>query len=293
MKIKIKTLSSVILSPRMEKALYQGVDFKEVEMKDVGDVEFRAKEGSQNINIVYPFYSYENRELLAENSFSCAETYYIPASSLKGAVLGNMNMMSNDDEEKSFRRNIAFQDTEIDGSKIQLRSLYKFQYLYQEQKTQNEQQEVIYKTPKFTPFFPKVAIEMLKSKEEFETEVLLKISEESFCERLEKSFEITGNKLMNYIQETKNRIRDIRSWKIKDNNDCIDKLKRIEANIQQQLNENKKMIFLGGYKGILGSLSQEVKLDGSRKIKNGFYIDERTFLPYGLVEVSIKENLSI
>ena len=34
MKLKFKTISSVILSPRMEKALYKGVDFKEIIMKD-------------------------------------------------------------------------------------------------------------------------------------------------------------------------------------------------------------------------------------------------------------------
>ena len=46
---------------------------------------------------------------------------------------------------------------------------------------------------------------------------------------------------------------------------------------------DRKLLFLGGYKGILGSLTR--KLDEIQKVKNGFYIDEETMLPYGLVEV--------
>ena len=47
---------------------------------------------------------------------------------------------------------------------------------------------------------------------------------------------------------------------------------------------DRKLLFLGGYKGILGSLTSQ--LDKSQKVQNGFYIDEETMLPYGLVEVS-------
>ena len=65
------------------------------------------------------------------------------------------------------------------------------------------------------------------------------------------------------------------------------KLNKIKCNIQKQLSSNKNMIFLGGYKGILGSLSQfsSPQQDENHKITNGFYIDEETLLPYGLVEV--------
>jgi len=61
MKLKFKTISPVILSPRMEKALYKGVDFKEIIMKDT------KIEKVENINIIYPFYSYEDRDLLSES----------------------------------------------------------------------------------------------------------------------------------------------------------------------------------------------------------------------------------
>lgn len=274
MKLKFQTISPVILSPRMEKGLYKGIDFKEILKR-------------KDINIVYPFYNYEDRNLLSEKYFSYAKEYYIPASSLKGALLGSKK----NEAEDSLRSKILFQDIQVSDSHVRLRNLYKFQYLYQEtrEKGRNEKQEMIYKTPKFTSFFPGIAIEMLCSNKEFEGKVLLKtpeISEEFFKNKLEESFGITKRKLENYIKEIENRVKDIYLWiKTPENKKCIDKLKEMKSYIQSQLNSEKNIIFLGGYKGILGSLSQEIRLEENHKIKNGFYIDKDTLLPYGLVEV--------
>lgn len=268
----------MILSPRTQKALYKGVDFKE----DEEDVKI---EELDNINIVYPFYSYENRELLSEQDFSYAKEYYIPASSLKGSLLGQKK----GEEENTFRSKILFQDIRISKSYIRLRNLYKFQYLYQETQEDNANKGNEKKKPKFAPFFPNIAIEMIESGKEFEGEVLLKIpdlSEEFFRNKLNESFEITKKKLENYMKETEKRIEAINSWEIKAE-DCIDKLKGVKASIQIQLERKKNFIFLGGYKGLLGSLSQLEIKDENHKIQNGFYIDENTLLPYGLVAVEI------
>ena len=118
MKLKFTTISPVILSPRMEKALYKDVDFKEV--KEIEKVD--------NIKVVYPFYTYESRDLLFEKCFSYAKEYYIPASSLKGALLGSKKSR----DENSFRSKILFEDIKISKEYIELKRLYKFQYLYQE-----------------------------------------------------------------------------------------------------------------------------------------------------------------
>ena len=126
MKLKFKTISSVILSPRMEKALYKGVDFKEIIMKDT------KIEKVENINIVYPFYSYDDRDLLSESNFLYANGYYIPASSLKGALLGSKK----DEKENSFRSKILFHDVKIRD--IKLKNLYKFQYLYEKKDNQEK-----------------------------------------------------------------------------------------------------------------------------------------------------------
>ena len=292
MKLKFKTISSVILSPRMEKALYKGVDFKEIIMKDT------KIEKVENINIVYPFYSYDDRDLLSESNFLYANGYYIPASSLKGALLGNKRGK----EENRFRSKILFKDIIIGNSHIRLRNLYKFQYLYQEaegknnnngQNQLNYKQNLVYKTPKLEPFFPSVAIDMIGIGTEFESEILFKsgISEEVLNRKLEESISITKSKLDNYIKEIKQRIENINLW-IKDGKlkkaaekeeDYVNSLKCIENNIESLIKDGKKIFFLGGYKGILGSLT--TKLDENQKVKNGFYIDEGPMLPYGLVEV--------
>lgn len=269
----------MILSPRTQKALYKGVDFKE----DEEDVKI---EELDNINIVYPFYSYENRELLSGQDFSYAKEYYIPASSLKGALLGQKK----GEEENTFRSKILFQDIRISKSHIRLRNLCKFQYLYQEEtQKDNANKGNEKKKPKFTPFFPNIAIEMIEDGKEFESAVLLKIpdsSDEFFRSKLDESVCVTRKKLENYIKEIEKRIEDISSWQVKAE-DCLDELKGVKASIQQQLEGNKKCIFLGGYKGLLGSLSQLEIKDEGHKIQNGFYIDENTLLPYGLVAVEI------
>ena len=61
----------------------------------------------------------------------------------------------------------------------------------------------------------------------------------------------------------------------------IEQLQKIKEAIKRQVSSGKNMIFLGGYKGILGSIL--VKSDV--EIRNGFYIDVKTNLPYGLVEI--------
>lgn len=288
MKIKFTTISPVVLSPRMEKALYKDVDFKKI--ADINMINLAKKE-RENIKIVYPFYSYDSRDLLPENEFLYAKEYYIPASSLKGALLG----MKRDEKENILRSGILFRDIELGKSDIKLKNLYKFQYLYQDNKEENGNngQGRVYKTPKFGPFFPSVAVEMIESGKEFEGEILLRpeVSEEVLKNRLNKNFLVTKNKLENYIKEVEGRIQNINFWiknkKInkqeEENEDCIEKLENIQKRMQQ-IKSRKNIIFLGGYKGILGSLS---RLDKNRNIQNGFYIDEETMLPYGLVELSI------
>ena len=281
-KLKFKTISSVILSPRVEKALYKGIDFKSIKNDD-------------KTKMIYPFYSYCDRELDADKDYSKDDIdYYIPASSLKGALL-----CENKTEEKSIRSKILVKDINRLKDNIKLDNLYKFQYLY-EKKDNNEKNKTetaqtstatydkkkynneTNKIPKYTVFFPGVAIEMLESKKEFESEILMKsseITEEIFMKKLNEVFVSTKNKLDNYLKETKERIEYTQA--------CVkEKLKKVENNIKQ-LDSNKNMIFLSDYKGILGSLSQSDLFQQNKepRITNGFYIDEETLLPYGLVEV--------
>lgn len=296
MKLKFTAISPVILSPRMEKALYKGVDFKGIKK----DMENSKIENVGTIKLIYPFYSYERRDLLDENDFSYANEYYIPASSLKGALLSGIK----NEDENSFRSSILFQDIKISKENIELKNLYKFQYLYQDNKEENGNngQGIVYKTPKFPkfgPFFPSVAVEMIESGKEFEGEILLRpeVSKEVLKNRLNKNFLVTKNKLENYIKEVEERIKNINSWiedgklerQVEDsegNGNYIEKLKSIQRRIKE-IQNRKNIIFLGGYKGVLGSLSE---INNTQKIRNGFYIDRETMLPYGLVEVDFEKN---
>lgn len=293
MKLKFTAISPVILSPRMEKALYKDVDFKEIKKNTVNP----KIENVGNIEIIYPFYSYERRDLLCENYFSHAKEYYIPASSLKGTLLSGIKK----EDENSFRSSILFQDIKISKENIELKNLYKFQYLYQNDKKKNKdnKQKNDYKTPKFSSFFPSIAIEMIESGKNFEGEILLKsgVSEELFKKKLDKSFDITKKKINNYIKEVEERIKNINSWiedgklerQVEDsegNENYIEKLKSIQKRIKE-IQNRKNIIFLGGYKGILGSLSE---INNTQKIRNGFYIDRETMLPYGLVEVGFEKD---
>ena len=107
--------------------------------------------------------------------------------------------------------------------------------------------------------------------------------------KLEESYYITKIKLDNYIKEIKQRIEKINSWikdgKLKedDEKEYINKLECVEQNIKSLVKKDVKLIFLGGYKSILGSLTTQ--LDENKKVQNGFYIDKESMLPYGLVEV--------
>ena len=293
-KLKITTISPLILSPRTEKALYKGVDFKNIKE----DIKNSNIENVDKINIIYPFYSYEERDLLPGNEFSYAQEYYIPASSLKGALLSGIK----NEDDNSFRTKILFQDIKISKENIELKNLYKFQYLYQndKKKNKNNKEKTVYKAPKFETFFPSLAIEMIGGGKKFETEVLFRCEVSvDFKNKLEDSFESTKNKLNNYMEEVEKRITNIESWikerkvenqveKSKDNENYLEKLKKIKYNIQkllQQIQNKKNIVFLGGYKGILGSLSQ---LDQNHNVQNGFYIDKETMLPYGLLEVNVE-----
>lgn len=137
-------------------------------------------------------------------------------------------------------------------------------------------------------FFPALALEMLKSEESFEANILLKISEDEFRDILKETFDTTKQKLERYMKEIGSRIAELKSWqknrKVQDQNtldEPIEQLQKIKEAIKRQVSSGKNMIFLGGYKGILGSIL--VKSDV--EIRNGFYIDVKTNLPYGLVEI--------
>lgn len=278
MEIIFKTISPVILSPRDSGALYATIDFEEFEADNA-------------IKIIYPFYSYEDRAFKANKAFEKAKEYFVPASSLKGALLLN-------NEFKELRSKVFIKDSKIENNLIELKPLYKFQYLYQENTGDKNKKN---KNPVLEKFFPTLNIEMLNTDAEFSAHVNFKnpkgagikldnsnssddYTRENFQKAIENTEKITKNKLKNYNMEIGKRIKSIENLNLADGGkDAVKALKKMRGKIDELIAENRKILFLGGYKGILGSL-QNLKNE-KNTIQNGFYIDTDTMLPYGLVEI--------
>ncbi|MDY2986545.1 MAG: hypothetical protein SOR77_02795 [Peptoniphilus sp.] len=263
MELKLKTVSPVILSSRNHSALYKGMDYK--------------KTCSDKFSIIYTFFSYENRIGKINEDFKKANSYYIPASSLKGSLLLKTNV------ENSFRRNIIFSDVLIDKEQLVLKNLMKFQYLYENSKDTSK----VNKIPKYDEFFPSIGIEMLKSDTNISVNIIIKKNElkNQLKENLDETFTETKEKLMRYYKEIDTRIEYIKNLKIKyaDTKDVVENLNKIKDSINHLIESDRNYIYLGGYKGVLACL-KEIK--NKNNIRNGFYIDDEKMLPYGLVEVA-------
>jgi CRISPR/Cas system CSM-associated protein Csm5 (group 7 of RAMP superfamily) len=73
-KYTLSTLSSLIISPREGQAFYKELDFDDVVTED-----------GKEINIIYPFYQYGIHDRYDPQQAK----YYIPGSSIKGAIRGD------------------------------------------------------------------------------------------------------------------------------------------------------------------------------------------------------------
>lgn len=265
-KLKFKSVSKIAVSPRSSKALYRDIDF------DNGTLNV----GKEKISIIYPFYSYNERKI---NMSSKSINYYLPGSSIKGALF-------------SKEKNIMCDDIRLKSEHITLDWIYK---VVDYNKTLEQS------TPKYDKFFENTGIEMLKPEVNFEAIVRVCNNEENIV--FGKMIEInkkTMKKFDTFITEIKKVLENIKdNKKKKTTNPTKDleensKLNTIES-LEEILNkientkkeyekkEAKKIIaFLGGFKGKAGTIS-DIKED----IETGLYFDNETKLPYGLVEVEI------
>jgi len=280
--IKFKVISPVSLSPRESLAFYKGLDYEKENIKKFynGDL---SEEKLDKINIIYPFYQYgEYLEINPQKA-----NYYIPGSSFKGALMLKK-------EIKTF----FVDDVDIKFEDIILKQLFKIQYLNHESK------EV-----KMDYFFPNVGIEMLKVETNFEIQIYAPFDKEkvlcSVVNETKKKIEYSISILRELIKRAEGKNQDLRSNDLskignlisqKDRYDnCniskenIEDLKKVVSQLSKL--KDKKILFLGGYKGLAHSIMNkrstkdkgESNLDG---YEGAFYIDnEETYLPFGLVEI--------
>lgn len=232
-KYEMQTLSSLILSPRSGQALYKGIDFEELEE-------------AKGVNCIYPFYQYGEYEKYHPQD---AE-YYIPGSSVKGALLKDNN-----------RSILMADDIQVKNSDIVLRNLYKAQHIQEKDKAE------------FSVFFENVGVEMIKAGANLQGSLYLKDDVE-FSTILKSANEDARKKMKQmqaYIQELLKRQYSKKEFK--------DILRKIDTELSCVL-KCDNVILLGGYKGLLHSVLLDVKQE---EYPSGIYIDNEKKLPHGIV----------
>lgn len=252
---RLETLSSIILSPRDHQGFYRDID--EFGTEDLGcfdDVDI------DKIKIIYPFYQYGTYP-----QYNPDETqYYIPGSSIKGAICSGAKLM--------------IDDITIESRMLQLRNLHKVQNIPREGGQSDGGKQIT-----LDRFFPNVAVEMLNSANE--------LSGVLFCEEqpsrlIAAAQENTMRKLEQFKKQI-DLVLNLHTAKIKD--DCKSTLLQLKNNIQElarQVNtrsEGTYIINLGGYKGL--ALSGVFK---QNDFQSAIYIDKNAILPHGLVKINLK-----
>lgn len=263
-KFKLRTISKVILSGRESNALYKGIDYN----NEHGDC-----------NIIYPFYSYEDRMLRNDEKYDLAKSYYLPGSSFKGALLQSI-------DDKDFRRQIKTYDTQIERESIKRITLKKMQYIYPKNDIIIDENV---KTPTFNSFMPSVGIESLKENTDLEVCIATTIERKGLDNIIKNTDEITREKLKRYMAILEDRlkyIKEIDAVKKEDHcnlNILKSEVEEVYLKIKNVCSYKDRLMFIGGYKGLNNSL-EKVAAD---TIQTGLFIDGCTKLPYGLVSVSI------
>jgi len=273
---KLKTLSPLILSPRSSMAFYKDalINDCDEEYFKTTYIDDKEKEQEKSYKILYSFYRYGEYDL-----FNPSEAqYYIPGSSIKGAL--NLERKNKANSSLSF-----FVDdiTGFTGGNFEIISLKKSQYL---EALSNEENK---KTPKITYFFDgTVGIEVMKKDVAFTGGI-------RFCgEDINGMFEYATNqsheRLERYRKQVQcfkngNNLTNDEMGSIASHLDDPNGFDKIDKQLDSLLDKNN-LIFLGGYKGLIRSVSCEVD-----NFRSAIFVDNE-YLPFGIVEVdleSIKE----
>lgn len=247
---ELKTRSSLIVSPRASLAFY-----RELGQFDTpkGDPNFLKNQ--ESLGVIYPFYQYG----LYEAYHPDTAQYYLPGSSIKGALC----------QGTAGAGNLMADDIPVPKEFITLRSIYKAQYL-----------DDASKHPTFGAFFDHVAVEMIKA-----------------GSPLKGSFNHDNSEAVRALLKSANRatrrkIGQMRAYlntliKKGVSNETLREVLNEAANGLTDLEKNKNVLLLGGYKGLLHSI--EVK-GFPLETAGAVYLDPETNLPHGLAEIELKEQ---
>jgi hypothetical protein len=276
--IEFTTLSPLSLSPRESQCFYKGLDFSDDSIKKHYDTDIcnevikEEKLKIEKVNILYPFYQYGEYEGFSPKKAD----YYIPGTSIKGAFLR--------DEDGKEALDFYVDDVSIKKDQLTIRVPKKLQFVKELYDDGSRKQ------PKFDDFFPNVAVEMLKAREKFS--VIVYAKDELFLEKIKNNvIDLTKDKIKlgSDIIDNMKKIVTERLQSTEEKNDeekkgweCSkEELEKYNQILNQEAN-NKNVIFLGGYKGKAFS---KVDLNLDNPYEGTFYLDSRSGLPFGLVEI--------
>ena len=249
-KYRITALSPVIISARESDAYYKGIDFDEAFDK----------------NIIYPFYHYgEECEYKPEEFL-----YYIPGSSIKGALLCEKKENARNDLMVDDIQNITFKQIEL----LELIRASHIKSLFDEIK-KNEKQ------PKFESHFDKIGIHAFNTGNSAIGTLKCSTDIDDYISKMDKN---VRRRLELFVEQLKN----IKGMTNKFNIDFLEKIESIIGAVNKlKTQKDKKLMFLGGYKGLICSLASTPKDMNELFSKSAIFYEPVTKLPYGIVEVEL------
>lgn len=266
---KITIKSSLIISPRSDRAFYRDLD-NSIEEKCIKDINNKPLDYDKpfyynKLKIIYPFYRYG-----IYDSYSPEKAeYYIPGTSVKGALTNPVGKRTDKDIK------LMVDDIKINNDMIVLRNLYKIQYINDPGK----------KTV-LNSFFDNVGVEMVKGNQANGTLTgkLYTDSMETVKGLLENANSVTKEKIekmINYLNDINEKHNNTSTEKTDDGNDIQTVIKNLNVIKKENL------LFLGGYKGLINSIC----LNEDEEINSAVFIDCATMLPHGLVSINLCLNI--
>ncbi len=262
---KITIKSSLIISPRSDRAFYRDLD-NSIEEKCIKDMNNKPFDYNK-LKIIYPFYRYG-----IYDSYSPEKAeYYIPGTSVKGALTNPNAKRTNKDIK------LMVDDIKINNDMIVLRNLYKIQYINDPGK------KTVLK-----PFFDNVGVEMVKGSQCNGT-----LTGKLYTDRiktvkglLENANSVTKEKIekmINYLNDINEKHNNTSTEKTDDGNDIQTVIDNLSNLIKNESDKSENLLFLGGYKGLINSIC----LNENKKINSAVFIDCDTMLPHGLVSINL------
>ncbi|MDR1134677.1 MAG: hypothetical protein LBL49_00635 [Clostridiales Family XIII bacterium] len=270
-KYKLTTLTPVIISPRQNNAFYTDALIDETDMKYMN-----------GYKIIYPFYRYGEYERFKPDE----ARYYIPGSSIKGALTAGMN----EDNRKPLA--LFVDDISVDNNRIEIIALEKFQYA---SSLKSEPMGQI--IPKFNTFFPGVGVEALKKGTELYGALRYEVdkSVEELFKGCGKRFKGKLERYKAQLEIYEGRLKDLAAQDVNANEAKNKTLQKIDDLLEYckglVSGENKEIyIFLGGFKGLIRS----VVIGGSEldinKLDSAVFVSENN-RPFGIVKIKLESRL--